>query len=210
VYGDEVAQVARTAGSAAEETRQRILATAAELFVERGYAATSIRELSERLGMTKGALYYHFASKEELLSALVAPLFEAVDEFVAAARASGQVTRELVRRLVDVLDAHAPMLRSFLGDPTAKRLRLEKPAGFVELVEVLGGGPNSAAKLRARCALGVIHAGVLAPRPEDFEPRTGVDCGQPMPLIRAEPLSEAERAFVVEAAMAVLAVSLVP
>ena len=199
--------MARTAGSAAEETRQRILATASELIVERGYAATSIRDISERLGLTKGALYYHFPSKEDLLYALVAPLFGAVDEFVSAARADGRVTRELVRRLVDVLDAHAPMLRAFLGDPTAKRLRLEKPAGFIELVEVLGGGPDRTAQLRARCALGVIHAGVLAPRPEDFQPRAGSDCGAAMPALRAERLSEAERAFVVEAAMAVLATS---
>jgi len=46
-----------------EDTRQRILDVASELFVERGYDATSLREIAERLGVTKAALYYHFASK---------------------------------------------------------------------------------------------------------------------------------------------------
>ena len=197
--------MARTAGSAADQTRQRILRTATDLFVERGYAATSIRDISEHLGMTKGSLYYHFTSKEDLLAALLAPLFAAVDEFVRAARDQGEVTRALVRRLVDVLDAHAPMLRSFLGDPALHRMKggmPQLPARF-ELQELLGGGRDGAAMLRARCALGVIHAGVLAPRVEECPPDEA-------PIVRTERLSEAERAFVVEAAMAVLAAPAVP
>jgi AcrR family transcriptional regulator len=200
-----VGQVARTVGSAADQTRQRILHTASELFVEHGYAGTSIRDISERLGMTKGSLYYHFASKEELLLALVEPLFHAVDEFVAAARDFGQVTPALVRRLIDVLDEHAPMLRSFLGDPSLERAKMDRrsmPAQFFKLQEILGGGQDSAAMLRARCALGVIHAGVLAPRLEDCTPGGGV------PVMRAGRLSDDEKAFVTDAAMAVLAVAI--
>jgi AcrR family transcriptional regulator len=196
-----VRRVARTVGSAADQTRERILRTASELFVERGYAGTSVRDISERLGMTKGSLYYHFASKDDLLVALIAPLFAAVEEFVAAARARGEVTPALVRSLVDVLDQHAPMLRSFLGDPSLERIKMQRgslPAAFFELQEILGGGRDSAAMLRARCALGVIHAGVLAPRLEDCPP------DGTRPAMRHGPLSEAEKAFVTDAAMAVL------
>jgi AcrR family transcriptional regulator len=190
-------------GSAADQTRQRILQTASELFVEHGYAGTSIRDISERLGMTKGSLYYHFSSKEDLLFALIAPLFGAVDEFVTAARDFGQVTHELVRSLVDVLDEHGPMLRSFLGDPSLERAKMAPdrlPARFFELQEILGGGRDDGAMLRARCALGVIHAGVLAPRIQDCTPEGG------LPTMRASRLSEAEKAFVTDAAMAVLTV----
>ena len=48
-------------------TRQRILDVALELFNEHGYEKTSLRELAERLGVTKAALYYHFERKEDIL-----------------------------------------------------------------------------------------------------------------------------------------------
>jgi AcrR family transcriptional regulator len=56
-----------------EDTRQRILAVSAELFVEQGYDGTSLREIAERLGVTKAALYYHFSSKEQIFRALLEP-----------------------------------------------------------------------------------------------------------------------------------------
>jgi AcrR family transcriptional regulator len=59
-----------------KDTRQRILDAAKELFVERGYEAASLREIAERVGVTKAALYYHFPGKEDLLRALLEPLEE--------------------------------------------------------------------------------------------------------------------------------------
>jgi hypothetical protein len=99
-----------------------------------------------------------------------------------------------VRRLVDVLDEHATMLRSVTADPAVARLKLEQrvvPDGFAELLEILGGAADSAAMLRARCALGVIYSGVIG------------GGHAPVPAHR---LSEAEKEFVTAAAMAVLAV----
>ncbi len=52
------------------DLRERILDTALELFIEEGYDKTSLRELAERLGVTKAALYYHFKSKADILLAL--------------------------------------------------------------------------------------------------------------------------------------------
>lgn len=49
-----------------EETRRRILLTAAEAFADRGYAGTSMNELVRAAGLTKGAFYFHFDSKEHL------------------------------------------------------------------------------------------------------------------------------------------------
>src|SRR6202042_2418121 len=51
----------------APETRERILDIALELFTEQGYEATSLRDIAERLGFTKAALYYHFERKEDIL-----------------------------------------------------------------------------------------------------------------------------------------------
>jgi AcrR family transcriptional regulator len=51
-------------------TRERILNVALDLFIEKGFDKTSLREIAEQLGFTKAALYYHFASKDDILMAL--------------------------------------------------------------------------------------------------------------------------------------------
>ena len=62
-----------TRAESKERTRQRLLAEAQRLFRERGYAATSLEQIAEAAEGTKGAIYGHFASKEDLmLSALEA------------------------------------------------------------------------------------------------------------------------------------------
>jgi AcrR family transcriptional regulator len=48
-------------------TRERILDIALELFAEQGYDKTSLRDIAERLGTTKAALYYHFERKQDIL-----------------------------------------------------------------------------------------------------------------------------------------------
>jgi AcrR family transcriptional regulator len=60
----------------AASTRERILNVALELFTEKGYDGTSLREIAETLGVTKAAIYYHFASKEDILMALHLRLHE--------------------------------------------------------------------------------------------------------------------------------------
>jgi AcrR family transcriptional regulator len=55
----------------AERTRNVILDAAAEAFEARGFAGASLSDILTRAGVTKGALYFHFASKEELAKALV-------------------------------------------------------------------------------------------------------------------------------------------
>ena len=55
----------------AEKTRKRILASALSLFVKKGYEHTTFTDIAARLKMTKGAVYWHFESKEALLVALV-------------------------------------------------------------------------------------------------------------------------------------------
>ncbi len=194
--------MARTAGSAGDETRQRILDIAVDLFIEQGYAGTSVRDISERLGMTKGSLYYHFASKEDVLTALIAPLVDDIDNFLASA--GPEPTRELVERLVDLLDLHGVLLRSLMGDPSVLHgmaIKASMPGRIAQLRRALSGSDEPGELLRGRCALGVIHAGAVAPRWDrlDPEPTNRVD------MIRKR-LSEADKKFVVDATMAVLAV----
>ena len=65
-----------------EATRQKILTAAVELFTENGYAATGLGDIIERAALTKGALYYHFDSKEALATALIGDASAAVYEAI--------------------------------------------------------------------------------------------------------------------------------
>jgi AcrR family transcriptional regulator len=64
-----MARVTRAASKA--RTRQRVLDEAQRLFRERGYAATSMEQIAEAADVTKGAIYGHFTSKEDLLLSAV-------------------------------------------------------------------------------------------------------------------------------------------
>jgi AcrR family transcriptional regulator len=61
---------------ATKGTRERILDVALDLFIEKGFDKTSLREIAEQLGFTKAALYYHFESKDDILMALHMRLHE--------------------------------------------------------------------------------------------------------------------------------------
>ena len=55
----------------AKDTKERILAAAMEMFSQKGYDGTNIRELTASLGLVKSAMYRHFESKEEIWNALL-------------------------------------------------------------------------------------------------------------------------------------------
>ena len=74
--GSQEAKPALDQPPEAASTRERILDVALDLFIEKGFDGTSLREIAEQLGVTKAALYYHFASKDDILMALHMRLHE--------------------------------------------------------------------------------------------------------------------------------------
>ena len=88
------------------DTRKRILDVAARLFAAHGFAGTSIRDIAEELGVTKAALYYHFASKDEVLQELLSAPIVAVGAVMQAER---DLTLPAARRqfVIDVISAVA-------------------------------------------------------------------------------------------------------
>ena len=89
-------------GQAGPSTRDRILDVALDLFTDQGFDGTSMREIAERLGISKPAIYYHFASKEEILMALHMRLHEFGK--AAVTRLTGQtVTLQAWGALLDEL-----------------------------------------------------------------------------------------------------------
>jgi AcrR family transcriptional regulator len=98
----------RTA-TAPPRTRERILDAALELFAERGYEATSMREIAEQLGITKAALYYHFDSKVDIVRSLLVDIEEQVAGLVQWAKdqpSSPKLRREVLARWSDIMQAH--------------------------------------------------------------------------------------------------------
>lgn len=78
--------------------RQRaILYAAARLFCERGYAATTIRDIGDTQGIASAALYYHFANKDEILVRVMLLGVRAVHEGVDQAMAEAPTTFERIR-----------------------------------------------------------------------------------------------------------------
>jgi AcrR family transcriptional regulator len=65
-----------------QRTRQRLLAEAQRLFRERGYAATSLEHIAAAAHVTKGAIYGHFASKEDLLLSAIEAGRDTIPEYV--------------------------------------------------------------------------------------------------------------------------------
>ena len=60
--------------SGANDTRQRLIDVAAQLFSRHSFAGTSLQMIADELGVTKAAVYHHFRSREELLTAVVDPI----------------------------------------------------------------------------------------------------------------------------------------
>ena len=94
------------------DTRDRILQTATDMFVEQGYDKTSLREIAERVGVTKAALYYHFESKEEIFRTLMQPVLTAMGSL--AELLQGQPTLESWSRgLAALIEWVLPQRRLF-------------------------------------------------------------------------------------------------
>ena len=100
-----------TAGAvrAGSERRDEILAIAAELFAERGFAATTVREIADSAGILSGSLYHHFDSKESMVEELLRTFLEDITHAYRVEAASGddpvQVLRTLVRLAFESIGA---------------------------------------------------------------------------------------------------------
>ena len=69
----------------AKDTKEKILATALELFSQNGYAGTNIRELTASLGMVKSSIYKHFENKEDIWNTLLDEMIDYYDTHFGSA-----------------------------------------------------------------------------------------------------------------------------
>ena len=75
-------------GSRAEKTRAAVLDAAEDLFAERGFDATRLEDIAERVGIRRASIVYYFKDKRELYDAVLASVFGGLRDRIRAALAS--------------------------------------------------------------------------------------------------------------------------
>ncbi len=135
--------MARRTKAEAEQTRQKILKAALDLFVEKGYERATFEDVADRIRLTKGAVYWHFKSKPDLFAELVEDM---------TAKHTEQIARVLSAPVsLDGLTAHfIERAHLIVGKPVNRKyflmmLSMDWPAAkFIPLkrrLRQLGTGP---------------------------------------------------------------------
>jgi len=103
-----------TLREAAVEPRQEILRTAARLFQERGYDATSMNDVAAALKLSKGGLYHHFQSKDEILFHIMSHAMDSTEERVinVVRRVDGASVAGIEERLRTLIRLHIQVVIS--------------------------------------------------------------------------------------------------
>ena len=103
----KAAEAGATTGRSSSELAAHIARVAARLFAERGYDATSVREIVEAAGVTKPTLYYHFGSKQGLAEAL---LTKPMTKFIGTLRGLVERDSDSIRLLRTMFEAQVLFL----------------------------------------------------------------------------------------------------
>jgi AcrR family transcriptional regulator len=162
----EMTETRRKAG-----TREKIQSVALELFAEQGYEKTSLREIAERLGVTKAALYYHFRTKDDIVASLFDDFMARVDEIIdwAGDQPAEEATRlEILRRYSAVLTGPgAAMIQFVQGNQSAVR-DLKDSGTLFERFRALSAllvdrDAPLKTQLKMSIAMAVLHVGNFGP-----------------------------------------------
>lgn len=115
---ETASQTARSRAARQAETRRRLIDVARRMFLDDGYAATSLDKVAVEAGYSKGAVYSNFSGKEELCLAVLDSLHERqVEGVVSAFSGEGDLDSRI--------DAFAQWARANVGRPRAMALEVE-------------------------------------------------------------------------------------
>ncbi len=157
------------------ETRSRILQGASSRFTQRGYDATSVADICTTAGVSKGAFYHHFPSKQAVFVALLERWLEALDATVRDSGGPGETAPERLRRLAGLIDevselgtGRIPMFLEFwrqaAKDPAIWRVTVEPYRRFRSVFSHMISDGINEGTLRAvdpeAAALGLVAMGV--------------------------------------------------
>ena len=132
-----------------DDSRERILQAAAELFAQRGYAGVGVDEVASRSGIAKTALYYHFGNKDGLLVAVLERTAAAWIDGIRQASSAGAEP-------FDRLDRALAGMRTLLEEKLGLLLATSGRHGLDQLEEDVCGAQGTEAADDAQTAGGVL------------------------------------------------------
>jgi len=148
-------------------TRDAILMTALDLFADKGYDATSMREIAERVGISKPALYYHFDSKEDIVRGVLGDQLAQIEDLVTWTRAQSpapDLPAQVIQRWSDIVQGRGTSMFRFMisSHQIVRELQGEKHTLIPlldQLVRVLAPDGSIEEQLRLRLAFMAINLG---------------------------------------------------
>jgi AcrR family transcriptional regulator len=156
--------------------RDRVLAAAVELFAEHGVSGTSLQMIADRLEISKASVYYQFSSKDDIVLAVIMPIFQDVDHVVRIAETvpSPETRREVaIGGLVELVIRHRRTSAMFHGDPVVHQLfeaheELKRPVSTLNDL-IVGPEPDTATKVSVAMAIAGIYVTVGDPQLADID-----------------------------------------
>lgn len=140
-----------------ESTRHELIQAAKRLFGEQGYAETSTDEIVLRAGVTKGALYHHFAGKEELFRAVFEQVEQEVSDQACTAFLAPDSRDSLVKGCGLWVDAHL--------DPSVRRIVMQDARAVLGWDDVRSIENRFGAVALRGALRKAMHAGVVERQP---------------------------------------------
>ena len=105
--------------------RGRVIEAALVLFAEHGVNGTSLQMIADHLGISKASVYYQFHSKDDIVLAVIRPVFAEIDQLITevAELPAGRARREAtIEGLVEMAIRHRRVTAVFYGDPAIDHL----------------------------------------------------------------------------------------
>jgi AcrR family transcriptional regulator len=172
------------------ETRTRIIEAAMELFAQKGFEVTSVADICEAAGVSKGAFYHHFPSKQEIFREGMETWVENIDRQLALVRESGvdipetlAVMTQMLPEIYQAAMGGLPMFLEFLSHSYRDPEILEAIASphrryrefFTEMIEEemekgkLGEmDPDLVSRVIVALAIGLLVEGLVSPDGTDW------------------------------------------
>ena len=173
-----------------EETRSHILQVAGECFARQGYDATGVAEICQRAGVTKGAFYYHFPTKQAVFLELLNQWLQVLSAQLATAQAGATTVPERFARMAEmaqhvfqIADGRLSMFLEFLiearHDPAVWQAVIAPYRQYRSFfADVIRAGiaegtlqpvdPEIAAQVVVSFAIGLVLQGVFDPAGADW------------------------------------------